>query len=80
VKEEYLNGTELEEEKEKQSREKYLNVDERIAIKLKQENRAFKVENTNILIRIAGGPINRYCTIHSIVLVYPYHCLQGADD
>ena len=44
VKEEYLNGTELEEEKEKQSREKYLNVDERIAIKLKQENRAFKVE------------------------------------
>ncbi len=44
VKEEYLNGTELEEEKAKQGRDKYLNVDERIAIRLKQENRAFKVE------------------------------------
>ena len=44
VKEEYLSESEKEEEKKKQSRDKYLSVDERIAIKLKQENRAFKVE------------------------------------
>lgn len=44
VKEEYLNETEKEEERKKQGRDKYLNVDERIAIRLKQENKAFKVE------------------------------------
>lgn len=44
VKEQYLNDAELAEETQKQGREKYLNVDERISIKLKQENRAFKVE------------------------------------
>src|SRR5690606_20521262 len=33
-----------EEEKKKQGRDKYLSVDERIAIKLKQENKAFRVE------------------------------------
>lgn len=44
VKEEYLGEAEKEEERKKQGRDKYLNVDERIAIKLKQENKAFKVE------------------------------------
>ncbi|MFM7015323.1 MAG: isoleucine--tRNA ligase [Bacteroidota bacterium] len=44
VKEEYLNETEKEEARQKQGREKYLSVDERIAIKLKGENKAFKVE------------------------------------
>ncbi len=44
VKEEYLTEVEKEKEKEKQGRDKYLSVDERIAIKLKQENKAFKVE------------------------------------
>lgn len=44
VKEEYLNETEKEQERVKQGREKYLSTDERIAIRLKQENKAFKVE------------------------------------
>jgi isoleucyl-tRNA synthetase len=44
VKEEYLNETEKEEAREKQGRDKYLSVDERISIKLKGENKAFKVE------------------------------------
>ncbi len=44
VKEEYLTESEKEEEKKKQGRDKYLSVDERIAIKLKQENKAFRVE------------------------------------
>jgi isoleucyl-tRNA synthetase len=44
VKEEYLNETEKEEARLKQARDKYLSVDERISIKLKQENKAFKVE------------------------------------
>jgi isoleucyl-tRNA synthetase len=44
VKEEYLNETEKEEARVKQGRDKYLSVDERISIKLKQENKAFKVE------------------------------------
>jgi len=44
VKEEYLTDTEKEEARLAQGRDKYLTVDERIAIKLKQENKAFKVE------------------------------------
>lgn len=44
VKEQYLSEEEKEVERVKQGRDKYLNVDERIAIKLKTENRAFKVE------------------------------------
>ena len=44
VKEQYLSTKELEEEKNKQGKDKYLSVDERISIKLKQENKAFKVE------------------------------------
>ncbi|MCC7297319.1 MAG: isoleucine--tRNA ligase, partial [Bacteroidia bacterium] len=44
VKEQYLTEEEKEAEKTKQGREKYLSVDERISIKLKQENKAFKVE------------------------------------
>lgn len=44
VKEQYLTDEEKEEERKKQGRDKYLSVDERIAIKLKQENKAFKVE------------------------------------
>lgn len=44
VKAEYLSDEEMEAERQKQGRDKYLTVDERIAIKLKQENRAFKVE------------------------------------
>lgn len=44
VKEDYLSETTKEEERIRQGRDKYLNVDERIAIKLKQENKAFKVE------------------------------------
>lgn len=44
VKEEYLTADEKAEETRKQGRDKYLSVDERIAIKLKQENKAFKVE------------------------------------
>src|SRR5210317_116726 len=44
VKAGYLTEEEKTEEAEKQGRDKYLSVDERIAIKLKTENRAFKVE------------------------------------
>jgi isoleucyl-tRNA synthetase len=44
VKEEYLTEAEKEIERKKQGRDKYLSVDERIAIKLKNENKAFKVE------------------------------------
>ncbi len=44
VKEDYLTETEKEAERQKQGRDKYLSVDERISIKLKTENRAFKVE------------------------------------
>lgn len=44
VKEQYLNDAEKETEREKQGRDKYLTVDERISIKLKTENKAFKVE------------------------------------
>lgn len=44
VKAEYYTDEEIEAEKAKQGRDKYLSVDERIAIKLKQENKAFRVE------------------------------------
>jgi isoleucyl-tRNA synthetase len=44
VKEEFLTDKEKEEDRIKQGRDKYLSVDERISIKLKQENKAFKVE------------------------------------
>lgn len=44
VKEAYYSEQELEEERKKQGRDKYLSVDERISIKLKQENKAFRVE------------------------------------
>lgn len=44
VKEEYLTDAEKEIEKQKQGGQKYLSVDERISIKLKKENKAFKVE------------------------------------
>ncbi|CAN5460797.1 isoleucine--tRNA ligase [soil metagenome] len=44
VKEQYLTDAEKEEERKKQGGEKYLSVDERISIKLKKENKAFKVE------------------------------------
>ncbi|MFN8351655.1 MAG: isoleucine--tRNA ligase [Flavobacteriales bacterium] len=44
VKAEYLNAEEQAAEAKKQGRDKYLSVDERIAIKLKTEGRAFKVE------------------------------------
>ncbi|MCX6352763.1 MAG: isoleucine--tRNA ligase [Bacteroidetes bacterium] len=44
VKEQYLTDEEKETERQKQGGEKYLSVDERIAIKLKKENKAFKVE------------------------------------
>jgi isoleucyl-tRNA synthetase len=44
VKEAYLTDSEKDEEKVKQGRDKYLSVDERISIKLKTENKAFKVE------------------------------------
>ncbi|MBL8001199.1 MAG: isoleucine--tRNA ligase, partial [Flavobacteriales bacterium] len=44
VKAEYLSKEEQEAEARKQGRDKYLSVDERIAIKLKTEGRAFKVE------------------------------------
>ncbi|MFN5219189.1 MAG: isoleucine--tRNA ligase [Sphingomonadales bacterium] len=44
VKESFLTEEEKEAERVKQGRDKYLSVDERIAIKLKQENKAFKVE------------------------------------
>ncbi|MBU6324836.1 MAG: isoleucine--tRNA ligase, partial [Bacteroidetes bacterium] len=44
VKEAYLNEAQKEAERQTQGRDKYLNVDERISIKLKQENKAFRVE------------------------------------
>ncbi|MCB9164143.1 MAG: isoleucine--tRNA ligase [Flavobacteriales bacterium] len=44
VKAEYYTPEELVAEAKKQGRDKYLSVDERIAIKLKTEGRAFKVE------------------------------------
>ncbi|HKR03895.1 MAG TPA: isoleucine--tRNA ligase [Bacteroidia bacterium] len=44
VRTEYLTEAEKEAERKKQGGEKYLSVDERIAIKLKKENKAFKVE------------------------------------
>lgn len=44
VKAEYYKDEELAAETQKQGRDKYLSVDERIAIKLKTENRAFRVE------------------------------------
>lgn len=44
VKEAFLTDEEKEAERAKQGRDKYLSVDERIAIKLKQENKAFRVE------------------------------------
>jgi len=44
VRTEYLTEAEKEIERKKQGGEKYLSVDERIAIKLKKENKAFKVE------------------------------------
>ena len=44
VKEAYLSDDEKEMERQKQGRDKYLSVDERIAIKLKTENRAFQVQ------------------------------------
>ena len=44
VKEAYLTDEEKEAERVKQGRDKYLSVDERIAIKLKTENKAFNVQ------------------------------------
>lgn len=44
VKEAYLTDEEKEAERIKQNRDKYLSVDERIAIKLKTENKAFNVQ------------------------------------
>jgi isoleucyl-tRNA synthetase len=44
VKEAYLTDEEKEIERKKQNRDKYLSVDERIAIKLKTENKAFNVQ------------------------------------
>lgn len=44
VKEAYLTDDEKESERQKQGRDKYLSVDERIAIKLKTENKAFNVQ------------------------------------
>ncbi len=44
VKEDYLTEEQKEVERNKQGRDKYLSVDERISIKLKTENKAFKVE------------------------------------
>ncbi len=44
VKEQYLTNEEKEIERKKQGGEKYLSVDERISIKLKKENKVFKVE------------------------------------
>lgn len=44
VKEEYYTVEEKEAQRKKQGGEKYLSVDERICIKLKKENKAFKVE------------------------------------
>ncbi|MEA5427279.1 isoleucine--tRNA ligase [Arcicella lustrica] len=44
VKEAYLSDAEKEEQRIKQGRDKYLSVDERIAIQLKTENKAFNVQ------------------------------------
>lgn len=44
VKEAYYTDEEKEAERQKQGRDKYLSVDERISIKLKEDNKAFKVE------------------------------------
>ncbi len=44
VKEAYLSDEEKEEQRIKQGRDKYLSVDERIAIQLKTENKAFNVQ------------------------------------
>lgn len=44
VKAEYLTEEEKKQEAQKQGKKEYLTVDERIAIKLKTENKAFKVE------------------------------------
>lgn len=44
VKEAYYTAEEIEAEKQKQGRDKYLSVDERIAIQLKTENKAFNVQ------------------------------------
>ncbi|WP_259017035.1 isoleucine--tRNA ligase [Emticicia fluvialis] len=44
VKEAYLTDDEKETERQKQGRDKYLSVDERIGIKLKTENKAFNVQ------------------------------------
>ena len=44
VKEQYLSEEEKEVEREKQAREKYLSVDERIGIMLKTDNKAFNVQ------------------------------------
>jgi isoleucyl-tRNA synthetase len=44
VKADYYSEEEQAEEAKKQGRDKYLSVDERIAIKLKEENRAFNVQ------------------------------------
>lgn len=44
VKEQYLSDEQKETEREKQSRDKYLSVDERIGILLKTENKAFNVQ------------------------------------
>ena len=44
VKAEYYTDEEMVEEAKKQGRDNYLSVDERIAIKLKEENKAFRVE------------------------------------
>ena len=44
VKAEYYSPEEIEAEKKQQGRDNYLSVDERIAIKLKEQNRAFRVE------------------------------------
>jgi len=44
VKEQYLSDEEKEAERRKQGGDKYLSVDERLSIKLKKENKAFRVE------------------------------------
>jgi isoleucyl-tRNA synthetase len=44
VKEAFLNEAQRETARQQQGRDKYLSVDERISIKLKQENKAFRVE------------------------------------
>jgi isoleucyl-tRNA synthetase len=44
VKQDYYSEEEKEKERKRQGKDRYLSVDERIAIKLKEENKAFKVE------------------------------------